>query len=131
MTTMPPSQSRFPNQHAHAFTLRDFTFASGQSLAELRLSCLTLGTKRTDAAGRVTNAALLLHNTTGTAETFLAPGLGGELFGPGQPLDLARWFVIVPDMIGFGASSKPSDGLAAGYSIAGTIGSLSQSRAGS
>jgi homoserine O-acetyltransferase len=103
------------NHNRHTVTLRDFAFGSGQVLPELRLNVLTLGEKRTDAAGRVANAALLIHNTTGTAETFLQPSLGGELFGAGQPLDLARWFVVIPDMIGFGASSKPSDGLRASF----------------
>lgn len=112
MTDEKPS---WPNQRTHEITLRDFTFASGQSLPELRLSCIMLGTRRLDASGRTTNAALLLHNTTGTAKTWLAPTLAGELFGPGQPLDLAQWFVIVPDMVGFGASSKPSDGLRAAF----------------
>lgn len=103
------------DKKTHTVTLSNFTFASGQSLAELRLNCITLGTRRTDASGRIVNAALLLHNTTGTAETFLTPSLGGELFGAGQALDLAEWFVVVPDMIGFGASSKPSDGLRASF----------------
>jgi len=97
------------DRKTHVFTCKDFRFASGQSLPELKLSCITMGTRRGN------NAALLLHNTTGTAETFLAPTLAGALFGPGQPLDLERWFVIVPDMVGFGASSKPSDGLRAAF----------------
>jgi homoserine O-acetyltransferase len=97
------------DRQTDVFTCKDFCFASGQTLPELRLSCFTLGTRRGN------NAALLLHNTTGTSETFLAPGIAGELFGPGQPLDLERWFVIVPDMVGFGASSKPSDGLRARF----------------
>ncbi len=93
----------------HVHTIAGFRFASGQTLDALRLRYLTAGTRRGN------NAALLVHNTTGSAESWKAPGLAGELFGPGQPLDLARWFVIVPDMIGFGGSSKPSDGMRARF----------------
>lgn len=100
-------------EKAHVF--EDFRFDSGQSLAELRLRCITLGTPERDGAGAVTNAVLLLHNTTGSAETWLRPSLGGELFGSGQPLDAGKYFLIIPDAIGFGASSKPSDGLRARF----------------
>jgi len=106
---------RYPSQQTRTFTLPNFAFGSGQLLPELRLNVITLGAKKTYASGRITNAALLLHNTTGTAETFLSASLGGELFGAGQPLDLSRWFVDIPDMVGFGASSKPSDGLRATF----------------
>jgi homoserine O-acetyltransferase len=111
---MSPVQPHFPPQK-HTVTLPNFRFASGQVLGELRLNVITLGEKKTDAAGNVTNAALLLHNTTGTAETFLSPSLAGPLLGAGAPFDPARWYVIIPDMIGFGASSKPSDGLRASF----------------
>jgi hypothetical protein len=67
------SMSRFPTPHTHTVTLRDFRFASGQVLPELRLNVVTLGEKKTDTAGNVTGVALLLHNTTGTAENFLQP----------------------------------------------------------
>ncbi len=95
--------------------LEQFRFDSGQTLAELKLRCITLGVPVRDAAGAVTNAVLLLHNTTGSAETWLRPSLGGELFGSGQPLDAEKYFLIIPDCIGFGASSKPSDGLRAKF----------------
>jgi homoserine O-acetyltransferase/O-succinyltransferase len=94
---------------AHEFTIAGAGFASGQRLDALRLRYLTAGTRRGN------NAAVLIHNTTGSAETWLAPGLAGALFGPGQPLDLGEWFVIAPDMVGFGGSSKPSDGLRARF----------------
>jgi homoserine O-acetyltransferase/O-succinyltransferase len=68
-----------------------------------------------DAAGNVTNAVLLLHGTGGSGQQFLAPQFAGELFGPGQPLDLSRFFVIAPDGIGHGHSSKPSDGMHAHF----------------
>jgi len=93
------------------FLLRDFRFVSGESLRELRLHYITLGTPRRDAAGVVANAVLILHGTTGTGRNFLAPNFADELFGPGQPLDTAKYFVVLPDSLGHGGSSKPSDGL--------------------
>jgi homoserine O-acetyltransferase len=68
-----------------------------------------------DAAGHVTNAVLLLHGTGGSGQQFLAPQFANELFGPGQPLDLTRFFIIAPDGIGHGHSSKPSDGMHARF----------------
>ena len=97
------------------FVLKDFRFASGQVLPELRQHYLTLGEPRKNAAGEVENAVLLVHNTGGSARIWLEPGLAGELFGAGQPLDAGRYFLIIPDCIGFGRSSKPSDGLRARF----------------
>ena len=91
--------------------LRDFRFRSGESLAELRIHYATLGTPRRDAAGNIVNAVMVLHGTGGSGRQFLAPQFADELYGPGQPLDLARYYVILPDGIGHGRSSKPSDGL--------------------
>ncbi len=91
------------------FVVRDFRFASGETLSELRLHYRTLGTPRRDAQGRVTNAVLILHGTGGAGSQFLAPQFAGELFGPGQPLDVQRFFIVLPDGIGHGKSSKPSD----------------------
>ncbi|HEX8641787.1 MAG TPA: alpha/beta fold hydrolase [Allosphingosinicella sp.] len=91
--------------------LRDFRFASGEALPELRLHYATLGTPRRDRSGRIVNAVMILHGTGGSGRQFLQPQFAGELFGPGQPLDLARYYVILPDNIGHGRSSKPSDGL--------------------
>ncbi len=90
---------------------RDFTFKSGEKLSELRLHYITLGAPARDAAGHVRNAVLIMHGTTGSARPFLGAQFGGELFGPGQPLDATRYFIILPDAIGHGQSSKPSDGL--------------------
>ena len=92
------------------YTIRDFTFRSGEKLAELRLHVLTLGTLRTAASGQ-TNAVLVLHGTGGTGRQFLSPQFANPLYGPGAPLDTTRYFVILPDGIGHGRSSKPSDGL--------------------
>jgi len=97
------------------FVLRDFRFASGETLPELRLHYLTLGRPRRDAAGVVRNAVLILHGTGGSGSQFLSPLFAGELYGPGQPLDTASHYLILPDDIGHGRSSKPSDGLRARF----------------
>jgi homoserine O-acetyltransferase len=90
---------------------RDFTFHTGEKLAELRLHYITLGTPARDAAGRVKNAVLIMHGTGGTGRPFLGPNFGGELFGKDQPLDASRYYIILPDAVGHGKSSKPSDRL--------------------
>jgi homoserine O-acetyltransferase len=91
--------------------LRDFRFASGEALPELRIHYATLGTPQRDASGRIVNAVMVLHGTGGSGRQFLQPQFADELYGPGQPLDIARYYVILPDGIGHGRSSKPSDGL--------------------
>lgn len=111
---MPPDADRL-NLREGDFVLRDFAFASGQNIAELNLRYATLGTPQRDADGRVNNAVLLLHNTTGSGRSWLAPTLAESLFGDGRIFDPAACFVIIPDMIGFGGSSKPSDGLRARF----------------
>jgi homoserine O-acetyltransferase/O-succinyltransferase len=97
------------------FVVHDFKFHSGESLPELRLHYTTLGKPARDAQGRVTNAVLILHGTGGTGHQFYAPQFAGELFGPGQLLDTTRYFIVLPDGIGHGKSSKPSDGLHAHF----------------
>src|SRR3989440_849452 len=97
------------------FTVKNFKFHSGETLPELRLHYTTLGKPARDARGRVTNAVLILHGTGGTGHQFLTPIFAGELFGPGQLLDAARYYIILPDGIGHGKSSKPSDGLHAHF----------------
>jgi homoserine O-acetyltransferase len=97
------------------FVRKDFAFASGEKLPELRIHYMTLGTARRDAAGHVTNAVLIMHGTTGSGQSFARKSFADELFGPGQALDVARYYVILPDDIGHGASSKPSDGLHARF----------------
>lgn len=92
-------------------TIKNFGFASGERLAELQLHYTTLGTPRHDGAGQICNAVLLLHSSTGNRQHWLTGTLGAALFGPGQVLDASRYFLIVPDLIGHGQSSKPSDGL--------------------
>ncbi|GAC1662454.1 MAG: alpha/beta fold hydrolase [Candidatus Acidiferrum sp.] len=92
------------------FTLHDFRFGSGETLPQLRIHYSTLGKLTRDAQGHANNAVLLLHGTGGSGKSLLAPQFAGELFRPGQPLDVTRYFVILPDGIGHGQSSKPSDG---------------------
>ncbi|MBI2516695.1 MAG: alpha/beta fold hydrolase [Opitutae bacterium] len=97
------------------FVLRDFKFRSGESLSELRIHYRTVGTPRRDAAGVVRNAVLITHGTTGSGAQFIRPEFAGELFGPRQPLDAAKYFIVLPDGIGHGKSGKPSDGLHARF----------------
>jgi homoserine O-acetyltransferase len=97
------------------FRIKDFAFTSGEKLPELRIHYLTLGTARRDAAGHVTNAVLVMHGTNGSGQQFARKQFADVLYGPGQPLDLTRYYVILPDGIGHGDSSKPSDGLHAKF----------------
>jgi homoserine O-acetyltransferase len=92
-------------------TLPDFHFRSGETLPALRIHYATLGTPHRDASGHIDNAVMVLHGTGGSGRQFLAPQFADELYGPGQPLDLASHYIILPDGIGHGRSSKPSDGL--------------------
>ncbi len=97
------------------FVVHDFKFHSGESRPELKLHYTTLGKPARDAQGRVTNAVLILHGTGGSGHQFLQPQFAGVLFGPSQLLDTSRYFIILPDGIGHGKSSKPSDGLRAHF----------------
>jgi homoserine O-acetyltransferase len=97
------------------FTLRNFKFRSGDSMAELRLHYTALGMAKRDARGRVTNAVLILHGTGGDGHQFLRPQFATVLFAPGGLLDPARYFIVLADGIGHGKSSKPSDGLHARF----------------
>jgi len=93
------------------YIAHDFHFGSGESLPELKLHYLTLGAPHRNAAGHVDNAVLLLHGTGGNAHTLFVPIFSNPLFGPGEPLDITKYYLIFPDDIGQGESSKPSDGL--------------------
>ena len=97
------------------FVLRDFKFADGEVLPELRIHYRTLGQPRRDASGVVRNAVLIIHGTGGTGTQFLTPIFANELFGSGQPLDTTHYYVILPDGIGHGLSSRPSEGLHAKF----------------
>jgi homoserine O-acetyltransferase len=104
-----------PAVHEDDFVLQDFRFASGETLPELRLHYRTIGTAQRDAHGVVNNAVLIMHGTGGTGAQFLRPEFSGELFRTGGELDSARFFIVLPDGIGHGQSSKPSDGLHARF----------------
>ena len=97
------------------FVAQNFHFRSGEVLPSLRLHYTTFGTPKRDASGRVTNAVMILHGTTGSGKQFVSPQFAGALFGPGQLLDATRYYVVLPDGIGHGKSSKPSDGLHAHF----------------
>lgn len=91
-------------------TLKGFAFGTGETM-DLRMHVTTLGTPRRDAAGVIDNAVMVLHGTGGTGHQFFRPQFADELYGPGQPLDISKYYVILPDNIGHGKSSKPSDGM--------------------
>lgn len=93
------------------FLINDFRFASGELLPELRLHYATLGAPRRDATGQVTNAVLMLHPTGGSGTKYLEEEFVKTLYGRGQPLDASGWYTILPDSIGHGQSSKPSDSM--------------------
>jgi len=97
------------------YVVHDFHFQSGETLPEVRLHYYTLGKPAKDSSGRTSNAVLILHGTSGNATTFFRPIFAGMLFGPGQLLDATKYFIILPDNIGHGKSSKPSDGLHARF----------------
>src|SRR5437660_3631520 len=98
------------------YTIRNFKFASGETLPELRIHYRTLGKVDKNAQGKVTNAVLIMHGTTGSGAQFVPrPEFADELFGKGQPLDATKFFIVLLDGIGHGKSSKPSDGLHAKF----------------
>ena len=105
----------YPPPVEHDYILKDFRFASGESLPELRLHYRTFGEPHADARGVVRNAVLIMHGTGGSGASLVRAEFAGELFGPGQPLDATRYFIVLPDGIGHGKSSKPSDGLHAHF----------------
>jgi homoserine O-acetyltransferase/O-succinyltransferase len=101
----------YPAPQSGNFVVKDFQFKSGERLAEVKLHYYTLGIPQRDESGKVRNAVLILHGTGGSGRQFLTPTFAGVLFGPGQLLDAAKYFLILPDNIGHGDSSKPSDGM--------------------
>jgi homoserine O-acetyltransferase len=97
------------------FVLKTFVFSTGETLPELKLHYRTIGQPRKNAAGIVDNAVLVLHGTTGSGAQFIRPDFAGELFGAGQLLDATTHYIVIPDNIGHGQSSKPGDGLRARF----------------
>jgi homoserine O-acetyltransferase len=102
--------TKWPTREAD-FTVRDFRLQSGGRLPALRIHYTTFGRPQRGARGEINNAVMILHGTGGSGKQFLQPHFADELFGPGQPLDINRYWIILPDNIGHGGSSKPSDGL--------------------
>jgi homoserine O-acetyltransferase/O-succinyltransferase len=106
----PPAPRIWPT-HEGDVVLKDFRFRDGESLPSLRMHYTTLGSPHNDAHGQIDNAVMVLHGTGGDGKQFLRPQFADELYGPGQPLDIRKYWIILPDNIGHGKSSKPSDGL--------------------
>lgn len=109
--TVSAQPATYPTPVEHDFIARDVRFESGETAAQIRLHYRTIGQPRKDADGVVRNAVLILHGTGGNGAGFVSPGYAGLLFGSGQILDATKYFVILPDNVGHGQSSKPSDGL--------------------
>jgi homoserine O-acetyltransferase len=105
----------YPTPTEGDYIIKNFKFTSGETLPELRIHYRTVGKPVKDAHGVVRNAVLIGHGTGGSGANFIRPEFAGELFGPGQPLDATRFFIVMPDGIGHGKSSKPSDGLHARF----------------
>lgn len=101
--TAPPSEADA--------VFKDYVFSTGERLPEVKIHYTTLGTPKRDANGNISNAVMILHGTGGTGQQFFQPQFAGELFGPGQVLDTSKYFIILPDNVGHGKSSKPSDGM--------------------
>lgn len=104
LSAIPGSAADYPTPKEGEWVVRDFRFHTGEMLPELRLNYTTVGAPTGEPV-------LLLHGTTGSGRSLLTSQFAGELFGPGQPLDASRYYIILPDAIGHGKSSKPSDGL--------------------
>ena len=109
--TTPERQRNYPAPVEGDYTIKDFKFRSGETLPELKLHYLTIGTPAKDNSGVVRNAVLIMHGTGGTGAQFLSAQFANVLFGPGQLLDATKYFIILPDAIGHGGSSNPSNGL--------------------
>lgn len=113
--SMPPPSAtvapiKWPTQEGD-FLVRDFHFRNGERIAQLKLHYTTLGQPHRNRRGEIDNAVMVLHGTGGSGKQFLQPQFADELYGPSQPLDIRRFWIILPDTLGHGGSSKPSDGL--------------------
>src|SRR5438132_6866856 len=106
----PATTKSWPTREGEV-VLKDFRFRDGEFLPQVRMHYTTLGAPHHDAAGAIDNAVMVLHGTGGDGKQFLRPQFADELYGPGQPLDIRRYWIILPDSVGHGKSSKPSDGL--------------------
>jgi homoserine O-acetyltransferase len=106
-----PENTHWPHYREGDFNISNYKFVSGETLPQLKLHYRTLGSAERNDAGEIVNGVLLLQGNTGTGANWLRPTLTEELFKDGQPLDAGRYFIIIPDALGRGGSSKPSDGL--------------------
>ncbi len=113
--SVPARAAAWPAPLDGTYVVPEFRFADGETMRGLRLHYVTLGTPRRDARGHATNAVLVLHGTGGDTNQFLSDRFAGVLFAPDGLLDAARYFIVITDGIGHGASSKPSDGLRARF----------------
>src|SRR6476646_2978517 len=104
-------QRNYPAPVEGDYVIKDFHFRSGETLPELKMHYRTIGTLKKNSAGVATNAVLAGHGTGGNGASLLNPTFANVLFAPGGLLDATRYFIILPDGIGHGKSSKPSDGL--------------------
>jgi homoserine O-acetyltransferase len=107
--------AEYPAPTEGDYVIRDFKFTSGETLPELKIHYRTIGKPAKDEKGVVRNAVLITHGTTGSGGQFIRPEFAGELFGAGQLLDATKFFIVMPDGIGHGKSSKPSDGMHAKF----------------
>ena len=105
-----PSAKVWPTREGDV-VLKDFRFRDGESLPQLKIHYTSLGSPHRNAAGQIDNAVMVLHGTGGDGKQFLRPQFADELYGPGEPLDIRKYYILLPDNIGHGKSSKPSDGL--------------------
>ena len=105
------AQSKYPAPVEGDYMAKDFAFVSGEKVATLKLHYTMIGKPQINKEGKVTNAVLIMHGTTGSGSNFLNDRFAGQLFGPGQLLDAEKYCIILPDGIGHGKSAKPSDGL--------------------
>lgn len=105
----------WPEPKEGDYTIENFIFQVGKSLPKLRIHYRTLGSPRKDSNGKTTNAVLIMHGTTSSSAAFFCLPFAGKLFNKGQLLDANEYFLILPDGIGHGGSSKPSEGLRAQF----------------
>lgn len=104
-------QTNYPTPKEGDYAINDFSFNTGERLATLNIHYTTVGTPIRNAAGNIINGVLIMHGTTGNGHQFISENYAGQLFGKGQLLDGDKYYIILPDGIGHGKSSKPSDGL--------------------
>ncbi|MGZ5002976.1 MAG: alpha/beta fold hydrolase, partial [Chthoniobacterales bacterium] len=115
LSAAPLFAADYPAPTESDYVIKDFKFADGETLPELRIHYRTIGKPEKDASGQTRNAILITHGTTGSGAQFVRPEFAGELFGPGQPLDATKFFIVLPDGIGHGKSSRPSEGMHAKF----------------